>query len=155
MRPLGKRSQPPMPQLLPLPKASAADSIATKGGGRSGRGRHSAELRCWKKRRTSTLSVQSLRREEVGSATRIQMRLVLTGTLARSALVCNSKCRAESSLAPLLIAVPGGGVVKRSSSSRWEPMPAQKVGLTLTLVPRGLCISSYKEESQGLKVGIP
>ena len=101
------------------------------------------------------LSEQSLRRDEVGSATRIQMRLVLTGTLARSALVCMSTCLADRSLAPALIAVPGGDVVKRSSSSRWAQMPSHEVGLILTLVPRGLCMSSYKEESQGLKVGMP
>ena len=154
MVPLGKRSHPPTPQSLPWPKASAAEATKESGAGRSGRVRH-WELMYRKNSSVSRLMTDSRRLEDEGSATRIQIRLVVTGTLCTSDLLSRLICRAESSLAPFVILVPGGLERKLMSSCKWEEIPAQKVGLMLMLVPSGLCRSSYTEQSHGLKAGKP
>ena len=50
---------------------------------------------------------------------------------------------------------PGGLSMKRSFSSRNAGMPGHITGLILTLVPSGLCMSSYKLDSHGRNAGKP
>ena len=51
---------------------------------RSGRGRHAVELKWTKNSRVSLLGCERRRLDDVGSATLSQIRLVLTGTVAKS-----------------------------------------------------------------------